>query len=106
MAYAYIIVNRNGEAVKSGYYCGNHAVDHFILAVQQAWKKLKISNGYHKIDMTAEDKAHHNEQTHCLLCKQEFPKGKGVKHHDYYIGRRSRGPRATYHSRIAAPSDR
>ncbi|XP_050710309.1 uncharacterized protein LOC126995061 isoform X1 [Eriocheir sinensis] len=92
IAYAYIIVNRNGEAVQSGSYCGSNAVNHFIHTMQHAWKKLKFSKGYNKINMTDEDTTRHNEQTHCLLCKQGFLKGKGVKHHDHeksgnkYIG--------------------
>ena len=93
IAYAYIIVNRNGETVQSGTYCGNNSVNHFIQTMQRAWKKLKFQNGYNKLHMTAEDAARHNEQTHCLLCKRESVKGKKlVKHHDHekkennYIG--------------------
>ena len=92
VANAYIIVNRNKEVVRSGSYCGRDCVNDFIQTMQRIWRELKFSNGYNKINMTAEDTASHNKQTHCLLCKHECLKGKLVKHHDHeksgrnYIG--------------------
>ena len=83
IAYAYIIVNRNKEVVRSGSYCGRDCVNNFIHTLQRIWKELKFSNGYNKINMTAEDTARHNEQTQCFLCKHECLKGKLIKHHDH-----------------------
>lgn len=75
--YAYIIVNRDGEAVESGSCCVGKAVNHFIHIVQQSRKMSKFSKGYNKFNMIKEDMARFNEQTRCLLCKHEILKVKG-----------------------------
>ena len=58
-------------------------MNHFIQTMQRVWKRLKHANRYNKINMTADDTAHHSEQTQCLLRKCESVKGKLVKHHDH-----------------------
>ena len=42
IAYAYIVVNRNGKTVGSGSYCGINCVNNFIQTMQRFWKKRII----------------------------------------------------------------
>ena len=42
IAYAYTIVNRNGETVESESYCRSNCVNHFIQTLQRVWSKVQI----------------------------------------------------------------
>ena len=42
IAYAYIVVSRNGETIESGSYCGSNCVNHFIQTLQRVWSKVQI----------------------------------------------------------------
>ncbi|XP_045600643.2 uncharacterized protein [Procambarus clarkii] len=87
VAYAYIIIDRQMNIVKTDTYLGKDAVNHFVTTLEASWARIKRGQESYKLDMSPQQEAIFETKTVCELCDEPFNGDDviKVKHYDHTV---------------------
>lgn len=107
IAYAYVIISREGKIVSKSSYAGENCADLFMDDLLNEWDRLRNEKPDYKIQMTQDDVKDFEFTSLCQLCNAPFSSSSDKhKHHDHsiagpnyigtYCGRCNRACRDSY----------
>ncbi|XP_064106780.1 uncharacterized protein LOC135215755 [Macrobrachium nipponense] len=84
ISFSYIIINRDGEVVKTRTLTSRHSATELVNALDEDWSSLALEKCHFPINISPSDEERFMRATRCELCDKRFVRGHDKhRHHDH-----------------------